>query len=314
MKTYIQKKISLVVVISCLVLGVFLFVNQDAMPQNTANLLAPGTLLADRAKMLGYVENHITNKFPPMLRRTIEWGEVKKNNKNQYTIRYQCEAVTKNGVECLVYCWDFTFDEVGNFVEFSKVSGFPKRPKNPFLKVAPSNTEKAVQSKSVQKEDAPEVKVSAADFKDASIAYDKALKSVQNKKFADAEIQFKEAFSKNPNNFMALLGLANAQFEQNLNDDAKKTYLKCIEMRPKDSRPLQALGEIAQSEGDEEAMLDWWKKSVEIDKQAYTALKGLGTYYAGKNDTKNAAMYFRLYLKTKNDTEISKALEELKNK
>ncbi|MDR2644163.1 MAG: hypothetical protein LBC74_15380, partial [Planctomycetaceae bacterium] len=249
-----------------------------------------------------------------MLRRTIEWGEVKKN-KNQYTIRYQCEAVAINNNECLVYCWDFTFDEVGNFVTLSKVSGFPKRPAKPFLKVAPNEPTKSVTPKTTTKENAPEVKVSPADLKDGAIAHGKAKEFIKKRDFAAAEVQLKEAFKKNPNNYMALLELGTVQFEQHLNEDAQKTFLKCIEMRPRDSRPLEALGLVAQSEGDDEKMIMWWKKSVDLDKKSFTALKGLGTYYAGKGDIKNAEIYFKLYLRNnEKDSEIKAALAELKNK
>ncbi|MDR1485847.1 MAG: tetratricopeptide repeat protein [Planctomycetaceae bacterium] len=313
MKMNFWQRAGLFTVVGCFILGVFLSVVPNAAAQDTS-LLAPDTISAEKAKMFGYVENHITNKFPPMLRRTIEWGKVQKN-KNQYTIRYQCEAVAINSTECLVYCWDFTFDEVGNFVTFKKVSGFPKRPGKPFLKVAPNNPDKENTKKDKPKENAPEVKVSASDHKEAGIAFEKANKLVKDRDFAAAEIQFKEAFKKNPNNYMALLGLGDAQFQQHLHEEAQKTFLKCTEMRPRDSRPLEALGLIARDEGDEEKMVEWWKKSVEIDKQSYVALKGLGAYYAAKGDTKNAAVYYKIYLKTNTkDIEIRRILENLNKK
>ncbi|MDR2641967.1 MAG: hypothetical protein LBC74_04160, partial [Planctomycetaceae bacterium] len=66
MKMYFEKNVSWFTIICCFILGVFCSGNPNAMSQNSG-LLAPDTILADRAKMLGYVENHITNKFPPML-------------------------------------------------------------------------------------------------------------------------------------------------------------------------------------------------------------------------------------------------------
>ncbi|MDR2169657.1 MAG: tetratricopeptide repeat protein [Planctomycetaceae bacterium] len=314
MTKYIQQNVSWLTIFSCLILGAFSLAVEEATSQSTS-LLAPGTIPAEKAKMIGYVENHITNKFVPMLRRTVEWSNIKKNNKNQYTITYKCEAIALNNNECLIYCWDFTFDEVGNFVKYDKVAGFPKRPAKPFVKIAPKNDDKNTTQKTTLKSDAPEIKITAADFTEGANAYKKATELVEKGDYADAEIQFKEAFKKNPNNYMALLELGNTQFKQQLNDDAQKTFIKCIEMRPKDYRPLEALGLIAQAEGNEDKMIEWWKKSIELNKQAYTALKGLGQYYAEKNDEKNASLYYRIYLQSKpQDTEIKKALEQLKNK
>jgi tetratricopeptide (TPR) repeat protein len=315
MKMYVQKIKTLTIIASCFVLLAFLSSRQTASAQENTSLLAPETLSAEKAKLLGHVENHITNKFPPMLRRTVEWGNAIKNKKNQYTIRYQCEAVVINSNECLLYCWDFTFDEVGNFVNFSKVAGFPKRPSKPFLKVASNDNEKINSPKPTPKENTQEVKVSAADFKEGAAAFEKGNSAMKKNDYANAEIHFKEAFRLNPNNYSALLELGNAQFKQQLNDDAQKTFIKCTEMRPRDSRPLEILGLIAQTEGNEEKMIEWWKKSVDVDKNSNTALKGLGAYYAEKGDTKNASMYYRIYLRSNTqDKEIKAALEQLKNK
>jgi TolA-binding protein len=313
MKKYFVKNVNLVVGMGCFLLCVFLIIVPNAAAQNTS-LIASDTISVDRAKMLGYVENLLTTnpKFPPMMRRTIEWGEIKKN-KNQYTIRYQCEAVAINSKECLVYCWDFTFDEVGNFVTYNRVSGFPKRPLKPFLKIADEAEKKAL--KAPPKENAPEVKVSQADFKDSAIAYEKALELVKNGDYAAAEVLFNEAFKKNPNNYMALLGLGNAQFKQHLFEDAQTTFLKCTKLRPRDARPLEMLGMIAKEDGNEEKMIEWWEKSIEVDKQASIALKELGTYYAERGDIQKALIYFRSYLKTNSqDAEIKAAVEKLKNK
>jgi tetratricopeptide (TPR) repeat protein len=320
MKMYCQKVAgmfgvrSCIATVCCLILGAFLFVGSQAvLGQEKSGLLASDTISADRAKMLGYVENHITNKFPPMMRRTVEWGEVKKNNLNQYTIRYQCEAVAIRGNECLVYCWDFTFDAVGNFVSFSKVSGFPKRPSNPFVKIV--DPADKTETKKASKENAPEVRVSVANAKEAALAYEKAVELEKQGDFVAAEKNFSEAHAKNPNHYLALLGAGNAFHKQHLNAEAQKIFLKCIELRPKDSRPLEALGAVAQAEGDEEKMVEWWKKSIELNKRSAAASKGLAEYYAQKEDLKNAAMYYRLYLKTnEKDEDAKKALEQIKNK
>lgn len=309
MKMCLRKILGKFGVAGCLVLGVVLFVGADGLAEEKSSLLAQDTISVERAKMLGYVENHLAAKFPPMMRRTIEWGEIKKNNKNQLTIRYQCEAVTAKSNESLVYCWDFTFDAVGNFVSFSKVNGFPKRPANPFVKIV-DPAAKTETPKKVVKENAPEVKVSPQDAKDANVAYKKALELEKKEDFAGAEVQFKEAHKKNPNNYLALLGAGNALFKQHLNEEAQKVFLKCIDMRPNDSKPLEALGLVAQAEGDEEKMVEWWKKSVELDKQASRALQGLAEYYAQKDDNKNAVMYYRLYIRTNEKDESAKRILE----
>jgi tetratricopeptide (TPR) repeat protein len=311
MRVCFEQILGKVGLVGVFVLGVCLIAGVRGLAEEKSGLLSPDTISVERAKMLGYVENHIAVKFAPMMRRTIEWGEVKKNNKNQLTIRYQCEAIVAERNECLVYCWDFTFDAVGNFVSFNKVSGFPKRPAKPFVITVDPAVLNAP-AKKVVKENAPEVKVSAQDAKDAAIAYKKALELEKKEDFAAAEVQFKEAHKKNPNNYLALLGAGNALFKQHHNVEAQKIFMQCIDMRPNDAKPLEALGLVAQAEGDEEKMIEWWKKGVELDKQAATALKGLAEYYAQKEDNKTAAMYYRMYLRTnEKDKDAKRILERL---
>ncbi|MDR1923468.1 MAG: tetratricopeptide repeat protein [Planctomycetaceae bacterium] len=310
-------KFAIKILLVLLIPMLFLVLSKSAVSQESW-LLDPSTPSPEKAKLMGYVDNYISKNFPVILRRSLEWGDVKKNNRKQYTIRYQCEAIAE-GKECLVYCWDFTFDEVGNFVTCDKVEGFPKRPKNPSIKLSANNTDnqKAQDAKKLltQKTEPAVIPVTIKDVGDSNAAYNAATKLMSENKFEEAEASYKKAFKHNPNNFLALYGIGTAQAKLKLHDDAKKTFQQCLEMKPKDSRPMVALGFIAKAEDEEEKMIEWWKKSYDADKQCHEALKALGDHYAAKNDIKNASLYYRLFLKIKpKDTQVKDALDKLKQK
>jgi hypothetical protein len=59
------------------------------------------------------------------MRKSIEWGDVKTDDKGNSTIRYQFLALIWDK-ERKILCLDFTFDKDGKYVSMQKVEGFPK--------------------------------------------------------------------------------------------------------------------------------------------------------------------------------------------
>jgi hypothetical protein len=100
--------------VSCLLL--FTFVAQAQ----------PKPITPEKAVMMGYVEHFLMNNFRDVtMRKSLEWGEVKTDDKGNRTIRYTVEALIWDK-DRMILCTDFTFDEDGQFVKTEKVEGFPK--------------------------------------------------------------------------------------------------------------------------------------------------------------------------------------------
>ncbi|MDR0520998.1 MAG: DUF3887 domain-containing protein [Planctomycetaceae bacterium] len=119
--------------------AVFMLLAALIFAGNAAEAEPPQPLPAEKAVMLGYVEDFLLHNFRDVtMRKSLEWGDVQTDDKGNRTIRYRCEALIwdKNRQ---ILCWDFTFDKEGKYVAHSGVKGFPKQIEKPDV-----STEKGV--------------------------------------------------------------------------------------------------------------------------------------------------------------------------
>jgi hypothetical protein len=91
---------------------------------------------AEKARMIGYVEDFLMNNFRDVtMRKSLEWGDVKTDDKGNRTIRYRCEALIWDK-DRMTLAWDFTFDKEGNFVVQNKVETTPVKVEKPDISTA----------------------------------------------------------------------------------------------------------------------------------------------------------------------------------
>jgi hypothetical protein len=84
------------------------------------------TIAPEKAIMLGYVEDYfMKNARDVTMRKSLEWGDVKTDDKGNRTIRYKFEALIWDK-DRFILCGDFTFDKDGNYVDMKQVEGFPQ--------------------------------------------------------------------------------------------------------------------------------------------------------------------------------------------
>ena len=90
-----------------------------------------GKLSPDKAIMMGYVEDFFMNNARDItMRKSLEWSDVKTDDKGNRTIRYKSEAFIWDQGKIISYS-DFTVDKDGNFVGIKHVEGFPKPVEKP---------------------------------------------------------------------------------------------------------------------------------------------------------------------------------------
>jgi len=93
------------------------------------------------AEMMGLVENFLMHNFKDVTwRKSLEWGEVERNEDGARSIRYMYEARIWDR-ETMVMNQVFTFARDGTFVRYENVEGFPK-PKE--AKVADVSTQQGM--------------------------------------------------------------------------------------------------------------------------------------------------------------------------
>jgi len=103
--------------------GVFALAVQ-AQPQ-------PQPITPEKAMMMGYVEHFFMHNARDItMRKSLEWGEVKTDDKGNRTIRYTFEALIWDK-DRLIFCFDLTFDKDGKIVDMLRVEGFPKPVEKP---------------------------------------------------------------------------------------------------------------------------------------------------------------------------------------
>ncbi|MCL2744116.1 MAG: hypothetical protein FWE67_09715 [Planctomycetaceae bacterium] len=86
---------------------------------------------ADKAKMMGYVEDFFMNNARDItMRKSLEWGEVKIGSEGNRTIRYKFEALIWDK-DRIIFCSDFTFDKDGKYLDMLHVEGFSKPAEKP---------------------------------------------------------------------------------------------------------------------------------------------------------------------------------------
>ncbi|GHT41361.1 hypothetical protein FACS189443_3030 [Planctomycetales bacterium] len=96
----------------------------------------PKTISPEKAKMIGYVEDFLMNNFRDVtMRKSLEWGDVKTDDKGNSTIRYRCEALIWDK-DRMILTVDFTFDKNGKFVSQSKVESTPVKVEKPDITTA----------------------------------------------------------------------------------------------------------------------------------------------------------------------------------
>jgi hypothetical protein len=85
----------------------------------------------EKAKMIGYVEDFLMHNFRDVtMRKSLEWGDVKTDDKGNSTIRYRCEALIWDK-DRMILAWDFTFDKDGKFISQSKIVAEPVKIEKP---------------------------------------------------------------------------------------------------------------------------------------------------------------------------------------
>ena len=90
-----------------------------------------GKLTTEKAMMMGYVEDFFSNNARDItMRKSLEWGDVKTDDKGNRTIRYKFEALIWDK-DRTIFCSNFTFDKDGNYVSMVHVEGFPKPVEKP---------------------------------------------------------------------------------------------------------------------------------------------------------------------------------------
>lgn len=75
----------------------------------------------EKAQMIGYVEDFLMNNFRDVtMRKSLEWSDVRTDDKGNRTIRYRFEALIWDK-DRKTLCWDFTFNPDGKYVGYQKV-------------------------------------------------------------------------------------------------------------------------------------------------------------------------------------------------
>ncbi len=91
----------------------------------------PKPIVAEKAKMMGYVEDFFMNNYRDItMRKSLEWGDVQTDDKGNGTIRYKFEALIWDK-DRKIMCQDFTFDKDGNYVDTKNLDGFPQDVEKP---------------------------------------------------------------------------------------------------------------------------------------------------------------------------------------
>jgi len=91
----------------------------------------PKPITPEKAMMMGYVEDYFNHNARDItMRKSLEWGEVKTNDKGNRTIRYKFEALIWDK-DRFIFCSDFTFDKDGNYVSMTHIEGFPQPVEKP---------------------------------------------------------------------------------------------------------------------------------------------------------------------------------------
>lgn len=87
------------------------------------------TISPEKARMIGYVENHFMQGYRDItMRKSLEWGEVTVDADGNNAIRYKFEALIWDK-DRVIDCAVFTFDKKGGFVGSKKVEGYPQEVK-----------------------------------------------------------------------------------------------------------------------------------------------------------------------------------------
>ena len=196
----------------------------------TATLLQaaekPKPITPEKARYIGYVENYFVEKPSSVdLKKTIAWSDVQKDDKGNGTIRYEFEALLKNGKRS-VLCLDFTFDPDGNCVKTQSVEP---------TKATPS---------------AKPVKIDAKASQANSTAGWKLMMTEQ--KPEAARDKFRLALEQNPKNEAALNGLGFACFNLGEEEEAIAAWEKAIELDPKATGSMNGLMQLYEARGDKE--------------------------------------------------------------
>jgi hypothetical protein len=83
------------------------------------------TISADKAKMMGYVEDFFMNNARDItMRKSLEWGDTETDDKGNVSITYKFLALIWDK-DRIVLESKFTFDKDGKFVNFEKISAEP---------------------------------------------------------------------------------------------------------------------------------------------------------------------------------------------
>ncbi len=182
---------------------------------------------AEKARYIGYVENYFVQKPSSVdMKKSISWSDVSKDEQGNGTIRYEFEALLKNGKRSNMNL-EFTFD-----------------PEGKCLKTVAVEPKKSTTSE-------PKVKVDAKASQANSAA---GWKLLMNEKDPEAAREkFRLAVKQNPKNGAALNGLGFACLNlPDAEEEAIAAWEQAIELDPKAVGSMNGLSQLYEARGDKE--------------------------------------------------------------